>query len=103
LSKEVNERILQATTRGLERMGKNVSTVCYWKFKQEVGMDASKIPSRPEEFSRCVSSLFGPGYPIIEASIVTELQQEFEINSIHTKSYQELVKKIREDALKDSL
>jgi hypothetical protein len=84
-------------------MGKNVSAVSYWKFKQDTGFEASKIPGKAEEFSSCVSKLFGPGYPIVESSMVAELKQEFEINYLSTNDFCQLVATIRSNALKDSL
>ena len=103
MSQNVNERILSATTRGLERMGKNVSAVSYWKFKQDTGLEARKIPGKTKEFSDSVAKLFGPGYPIIESSIVAELKKEFQLNHDWTNNFCELVAMIKKNALNDSL
>jgi hypothetical protein len=103
LSRDVNEKILNAITRGLERMGKNVSAVSYWKFKQDTGLEVSRIPLKPEEFVNSLSKLFGPGYPIIESSIGAELKREFELNYLPTNNFRELVAVIRKNVLKDSL
>ncbi len=103
MSRDVDERIVAATTRGLERLGKSVSTVTYWKLKQDTGLETSEIPRNAKEFSSCMSKLFGPGYPIIESSIAMELKQEFRLQSVHTKDYSELVVAIKNNALKHSL
>jgi hypothetical protein len=84
-------------------MGKSVSTVSYWKFKQDTGLEPSSIPTRSKEFSSCMSKLFGPGYPIVEISIAKELKEEFEMQKVHTSNFNELVATIRNDALKRSL
>jgi hypothetical protein len=84
-------------------MGKSVSTVSYWKFKQDTGQDSSMIPGRAEEFSSCMSKLFGPGYKIIETSIAEELKQEFGMKNTATTDFCELVSAIKGNALKRSL
>jgi hypothetical protein len=103
LSRDIDERILSATTRGLEHLGKNVSAVSYWKFQQDTGLEASKIPRKVEDFTSCISKLFGPGYPIIESSMVAELKREFDVKYLQTNNFRELVAAIRKRALKDSL
>jgi hypothetical protein len=103
LSRDVNERILAATTRGLERLGKNVSTVSYWKFKQERDLDANQIPTHSADFTECVSKLFGPGFKIVEASIAAELKKEFNLENVRTNDFLELVATVRNDVLKHSL
>ena len=84
-------------------MGKSVSNVSYWKFKQDTGQDPGMIPGRAEEFSSCMSKLFGPGYKIIEASIADELKKEFGLHNTATTDYCELLVFIKGNALKKSL
>jgi hypothetical protein len=103
LSRDVNERILAATTRGLERLGKNVSTVSYWKFKQESTLEANQILTHAADFTKCVSRLFGPGYRVVEASIAAELKKEFNLENVETDDFLELVAMVRNDVLKRSL
>jgi hypothetical protein len=100
LAREVNERILAATTRGLERLGKSVSHVTFWKFQQDTGIEPDKISTNSEAFSACMKKLFGPGYRVVENTIARELVEEFRLQNVRTNDYGILVAEIKKDALK---
>jgi hypothetical protein len=105
LSNDVDERMLKSITNALERIGKGVSSVSFWQFKTETGMEPDKIPRNIEKFSEAMSSLslFGIGYALIQASIISELKKEFEISTLPSGSLQEAVDLIRKKALRNSL
>jgi hypothetical protein len=94
---------MASITTALEKIGKGVSSVSFWQFKTETGMEPDRIPRNIEKFSKAMSSLFGLGYSLIQASIVTELKREFQISSLPTGNLQEAVETIRKNALRNSL
>jgi hypothetical protein len=103
LSNDIDERIIASITRALERIGKGVSSVSFWQFKNETGMEPDKIPRNIEKFSKVMSSLFGLGYPLIRNQIVEELKKKFDISSMPSGNLKEAVEIIRKQALRNSL
>jgi len=103
LSNDVDERIMTSITRALEKIGKGVSSVSFWQFKTETGMEPDKIPRNIEKFSKAMSSLFGLGYGLIQTSIIAELKNEFQISNLENGNLQEAVASIRKQALRNSL
>ena len=94
---------MKSITSALERIGKGVSSVSFWQFKTETGMEPDKIPRNIERFSKAMSSLFGLGYTLIQASIISELKREFQVSTLPSASLQEAVDVIRKNALRSSL
>jgi len=103
LSNDIDDRIIASITMALERIGKGVSSVSFWHFKSETGMEPDKIPRNIEKFSKTTSSLFGLGYPLIQNQIVEELKKEFQISNLPRENLQEAVETIRKRALRNSL
>ena len=103
LSNDIDERMLKSITNALERIGTGVSSVSFWQFKTETGMEPDKIPRNIEKFSEAMSSLFGLGYALIQASIISELKKEFQISTLPSSSLQEAMDVIRKKALRNSL
>jgi hypothetical protein len=90
-------------TRALEKIGKGVSSVSFYQFKSETGMEPDRIPRNIERFSNTMSKLFGLGYSLIQTSIVAELKKEFQESTLPNGNLHEAVAAIRKQALKNSL
>jgi hypothetical protein len=103
LSNDIDERIMASITRALEKIGKGVSSVSFWQFKTVTGMEPDRIPRNIESFSKAMSSLFGLGYALIQATIIEELRKEFQIVNLPKENLREAVDIIRKKALRNSL
>ena len=103
MSNDIDERIMAGITRALEKIGKGVSSVSFWQFKKVTGMEPDRIPRNIESFSKAMSSLFGLGYALIQATIVEELKKEFQIVNLPRENLREAVDIIRKKALRNSL
>jgi len=103
LSGDLDERILQSITKALERIGGGVSTVSFYQFKAETGLDKSAIPRNMDLFKTALSMFFGVGYKFVVLNIREELKKDFHLNSASPDDLAEIVELIRKNELRRSL
>jgi len=103
LSNNLDERILKSIVRALENIGTGVSSVSFYQFKTETGLDPSAIPRNMDVFKTALSMFFGVGYKFVVANIREELRKDFQLSNLASDDLTEIVAFIRQKTLRESL
>jgi len=85
------DRVLKCVDNGLRCLGETVKRVLYWYLENEQGLKREEIPDKPGEFITGLEKIYGPGARVIERLIVSEMADEF---GIETSSFVEGVEKL---------
>jgi hypothetical protein len=102
LSNDIDEKILDSITNALESVGAGVSSVSYFQFKVETGLDKSAIPRNMELFKTALSMFFGVGNKFVISALRTELRRDFQLPYEGPDDLTEIVSLIRKNTLRKS-
>ncbi|MFI5420206.1 MAG: hypothetical protein ACHQ1H_04505 [Nitrososphaerales archaeon] len=100
---DLDEKILLSITEALESIGAGVSSVSYFQFKVETGLDKTAIPRNLELFKTTLSMFFGVGNRFIINAIRAELKKDFQLSYEGGDDLTEIVARIRKNALRKSI
>jgi hypothetical protein len=84
------DRVLKCVDRGLRCLGETVKRIVYWYLENEQGLKREEIPDKPQEFIIGLEKIYGSGAKIIERFIVSEMVDEF---GVETSSFAEGIEK----------
>ncbi len=99
----LDEKILSSITHALESIGAGVSSVSYFQFKAETGLDKSDIPRNMELFKTALSMFFGVGNKFVINTIRTELRKDFRLTAEAPDDLTEIIALIRKNALRKTI
>lgn len=99
----LDEQILLSITNALESIGVGVSSVAYFQFKAETGLEKSAIPRNMELLKTALSMFFGMGNKFVISAIRAELRKDFRLPAEAPDDITEVVALIRKNALRKSI
>ncbi len=75
------DRVLRCVDNALHCLGETVKRIVYWYLENEHGLKKEEIPDKPEEFIMGLEKIYGSGARVIERLIVSEMVDEFGVES----------------------
>ncbi len=84
------DRVLKCVDNALRCLGETAKRIIYWYLENEQGLKKEEIPDKPEEFITGLEKIYGSGARIIERLIVSEMVDEF---GVETSSLAEGIEK----------
>ncbi|MEM2598925.1 MAG: hypothetical protein QXU11_05255 [Thermoproteota archaeon] len=84
------DRVLRCVDNALRCLGETAKRIIYWYLENEHGLRKEEIPDKPEEFITGLEKIYGSGARVIERLIVSEMADEF---GVETSSLTEGIEK----------
>lgn len=94
LNSNINEEILDCVDSSLRILGESVKEAIYFYVEKDFHLEKSKIPEKPQTFSKALFSIFGEGTKIIEVMIVQRIRQRFRLEINLKMSFVEAVARV---------
>ena len=85
---DFEKKLLVSVDYGLLTLGENNRTAIFYHLKRSFRLEREKIPNDPEEFSRALNSIFGPGAEVIEKFIIKDLYGRLGLNFEEETNYE---------------
>ena len=87
--------LMECVDEGLNLFGSNIRYTIYWRMTILNNIPREGILVNPEAFVRGIESIFGAGASRIEAAIVDKIKRRFNLQTLETTSFPELIHQIR--------
>ena len=87
--------LMECVDEGLNLFGSNIRYTIYWRMTILNNIPREGILVNPEAFVRGIESIFGAGASRIEAAIVDKIKRRFDLQTLETTSFPELIHQIR--------
>ena len=79
-SERFNEVLIEAIDSGLESIGRTGRALIYQVLESKYHVKQNEIPSKLEDFFKCLDYLFGAGGRILQEIIVKNLYRKLELD-----------------------